>query len=223
MSYKITCYCTDETIQKISVYDPATGTTTSGTYGGALGENGEFCVPGLNSGGPVGITATPAPECAFYRWVYRIGDTDTVLKYSYEPTFTHTGSEDLFIRAEGVQNDTDDPMSRSVSLFSATSRPADFTWYNSKTEGGKYNLTAYEWNTLTARINAFREYRGYSDYNFKTATEGGEFTAGMYNSARIAIQGLGNGAGSYIPTVSSGQEISAYMLNIVVSELNVIQ
>jgi len=41
----------------------------------------------------------------------------------------------------------------------------------------------------------------------------------MYRQARTAIQAI-DGYGTYIPYVYSGDEITAYMMNILVSELN---
>ena len=104
----------------------------------------------------------------------------------------------------------------------APSRPDDFAWTNSKVKGGAFNLTASEWNSFTSRINDFRAYKKLSSYSFDTAHKGNEFTAKMYNQARLAIQGI-SGYGTYIPTVSSGYEVSADALNILVSELNAIR
>lgn len=99
-------------------------------------------------------------------------------------------------------------------------KPSTFSWTNAKTKGKPFNLTAVEWNNFTLRINEMREYLGLSDYSFTKAVKGNVFTAGMYNEARKAIQGMGDDVGSYIPTVSSGQTITAYMMNQIVAELN---
>ena len=101
----------------------------------------------------------------------------------------------------------------------AAVRPSNFSWTYTKTSGGAFNLTATEWNNFTARVNAFRKYKGLSNYSFTYAYKGDDFTAAMYNQARIAIQGV-SGYGTYIPTVTKGQIITAYMLNVLVSELN---
>lgn len=98
-------------------------------------------------------------------------------------------------------------------------RPSDFSWTYAKTSGGNFNLTAAEWNAFTSRINKFREYCDLSTYGFTTATKGNNFTAAMYRQARTAIQAI-DGYGTYIPYVYSGDEITAYMMNILVSELN---
>lgn len=100
-------------------------------------------------------------------------------------------------------------------------RPSNFSWTYAKNSGGNFNLTASEWNSFTSRINEFRDYYDLSSYSFTTAYSGNSFTAAMYRQARTAIQAI-DGYGTYIPYVYSGDEITAYMMNILVSELNAI-
>lgn len=100
-------------------------------------------------------------------------------------------------------------------------RPSNFSWTYTKTQGGSFNLTAAEWNSLTARINAFREYKGLSGYSFTYAYKGNDFTAVMYNQAVNAIKGI-SGYGSYLSTVSSGDTVTAAGLNLLRDELNAI-
>ncbi|MDO4562217.1 MAG: hypothetical protein Q4C12_00125 [Clostridia bacterium] len=100
-------------------------------------------------------------------------------------------------------------------------RPSDFYWTYSKISGNSFNLTASEWNSFTSRINEFREYCGLSAYSFTTAYTGNDFTASIYRQARTAIQAI-DGYGTYIPYVSSGDDITADMMNVLVSELNAI-
>lgn len=109
-----------------------------------------------------------------------------------------------------------------ISVPEAAVRPENFAWTYDKVQGGEFNLTAAEWNGLADKINEFRQYRGLSAYSFSTAYSGSSFMAYMYNQARLAIQEI-PGCGGYIPSVSSGGEITAYMMNILVSELNVIE
>lgn len=99
-------------------------------------------------------------------------------------------------------------------------RPTLFEWTYGKNKDGNFNLTASEWNRLTEKINEMREFLGISNYSFTKAVKGESFTATMYNEARKAIQGMGYDAGYYIPTVSKGDTITAYTMNILVSELN---
>lgn len=99
------------------------------------------------------------------------------------------------------------------------SRPSNFSWTYAKTQGQAFNLTATEWNSFTSKINEFRRYKGLSNYSFTYAYKGDTFTAAMYNQARKAIQAV-DGYGTYIPTVSAGDNITAYAMNVLVSELN---
>ena len=107
----------------------------------------------------------------------------------------------------------------SITAPEEVTRPNDFSWTYSKVQGGTFNLTATEWNALATRINEFRAYKGLSNYSFNTAYSGNNYMAYMYNQARLAIQGI-SGYGTYIPTVSSGDTVTAYAMNILVSELN---
>lgn len=98
-------------------------------------------------------------------------------------------------------------------------RPNNFFWTYTKKANGNFNLTATEWNSFTSRINEFRDYYGLSAYSFTKAYKNNTFTAAMYNQARTAIRAI-DGYGTYIPYVYKGDEITAYMMNILVSELN---
>jgi len=100
-------------------------------------------------------------------------------------------------------------------------RPALFYWTYTKTSRGTFNLKAFEWNNLTANINAIRSYKGYSAYNFTTAYQNNTFYYYMFNEAVYVIQGI-PGYGSYLTTVSHDGIVYAAALNSIVSELNAI-
>ncbi len=100
-------------------------------------------------------------------------------------------------------------------------RPDKFQWTYPKVQGGDFHLTAAEWNAFTANINAMRDYYSLSPYSFSTAQAGNDFTAGHYNQARQAIQDI-DGYGTYIPTVRTGDAVTADVMNTIVSELNAI-
>lgn len=121
-----------------------------------------------------------------------------------------------------VVNSYDDfsyPASITISVPSKT-RPSNFSWIYPKTKGGSFNLTAAEWNDLTSRINAFRDYQFLTEYSFSTAYKDDPFTAAMYRQARTAIRALDGRESDDIPYVYSGDTITADMMNILVSELN---
>ena len=107
------------------------------------------------------------------------------------------------------------------SATTLQSRPNYYYWTYTKISGYAFNLTAAEWNGLTANINAVRNYKGYSSYSFTYAYTGNSFYAYMYNQAVIAIQGI-SGYGIYLNTVSSGNTVYASQLNALISELNAI-
>lgn len=96
-------------------------------------------------------------------------------------------------------------------------RPDDFSWTYVKRSGGAFNLTAREWNRFTARINDFRAYCEYSDYDFSVAYSGDPFTATMFNEARSAIKSM---VSVSVSEVYKGDIITADMLNDLVDDLN---
>ena len=109
----------------------------------------------------------------------------------------------------------------SYKKITTPSRPEYFSWDTQKTKGASFKLTASEWNLFTQNINAVRVYKGYSAYSFTAVSTGDTVTAAIYNEARKAIQGVSR-YGTYIPTVAKKDEITAYCLNQIVSELNAI-
>lgn len=109
----------------------------------------------------------------------------------------------------------------SYKSITTPSRPDYFSWDTQKVQGQSFKLTAAEWNSLTRNINMIRTYKNYDTYSFTTVYAGDTVTAAIYNEARKAIQGI-SGYGSYIPTVYSLDNITAYALNTLVSELNAI-
>lgn len=114
-----------------------------------------------------------------------------------------------------------------ITLSVDSTRPKYFYWTYAKNSGGTFNLTAIEWNTLTANINQVRVYKGLTEYKgatnlgFTMAFKGNSFTAAMYNQAVEAIQEI-SGYGAFLSYVSPGDTIYASHLNNLVSELNAI-
>lgn len=86
---------------------------------------------------------------------------------------------------------------------------------------GIHPVTYLEWNNFTTRINEFRNYAGYSDYNFTTVTRYQDFTPAIYNEAVKAIKGV-PGYGSYVYEISNVTELSAALFNSLASEANAI-
>jgi len=82
-----------------------------------------------------------------------------------------------------------------------TSRPSNWEWTTSIVQGGNiyqtdlsnrifYIITASEWNNFTSKINAFRIYKGLSNYNFTTVVSGTTMTKEIINEAITAITAI---------------------------------
>lgn len=99
-------------------------------------------------------------------------------------------------------------------------RPSNFYWSSTVASGYPFRITAYEWNSLTSRINSFRAYKGLSSYSFTTAPYGdGRFYAFMYNQAVTAISHMNPPI--WPPSSrNSGDLVYARDLNDLVSSLN---
>lgn len=98
-------------------------------------------------------------------------------------------------------------------------RPSYFSWDTAKTSGGKFNLTASEWNSLMGNINDVRTWLGQSQYGYTSASSGATFTASMYNQAVNAINGISKYSGS-LSRVSSGDKVYASQLNALRDAIN---
>lgn len=155
-------------------------------------------------------------------WYDTIGES--VTEYSFDVTDVISKSRDVSFELIYTYLPTGQQWSRIIDTYlwaPEFERPEDFEWTYEKVSGGSFNLTADEWNALTARINEFRLYKKLPEYEFSVAEKNKPFTAQMYNQVREAIQEI-SGYGTLIPEVEQKQEITAYMLNVVVSELNAI-
>lgn len=98
-------------------------------------------------------------------------------------------------------------------------RPADWSWYTSKTSGTAFNCTATEWNDFCSRINEFRIYKGLSSYSFTSAEKGKTAYHSQVNQAITAITDM-NPPTSVPSSVSSGGDCLAYTLNRLRDSLN---
>lgn len=127
----------------------------------------------------------------------------------------------------------DAPYSLHTGIEIVTShRPDLFSWDTPKTKGGDYNVTASEWNRFQQYIKVMAQYKEINlTTSFEDVSPGQTFTAELYNNARTAIQEFPDGAGSYIPQVSSKTQITADTsstnpannnINKIVDEINVV-
>ncbi|WP_127580797.1 fibronectin type III domain-containing protein [Paenibacillus koleovorans] len=107
----------------------------------------------------------------------------------------------------------------SGSFTAVPARPSNFSWTFSKTPGGDFNLSDDEWNAFTAKIDAFRTYKGLGAFGFTTVNTGNYFTATIFNEAVNSINPM---SPPTLPpsTKSPNQDIYASYLNDLVSSLN---
>ncbi len=71
----------------------------------------------------------------------------------------------------------------------APTRPDDWVWTQVGV-GKNLSFPASEWNSFTARINAFRDYKDKSSYPFTTARAGMDINSSIVNEAVAAINDM---------------------------------
>ena len=115
------------------------------------------------------------------------------------------------IQVRGVSGSNTGLYSETFTVRTQNEKPSGLLW-RVRVSGGEFNLTAKEWNDMTSKINAWRNYRDLSVTTFTTAITGRILTAAMYNQARNAIAALSPPI-SAPPSVSAGDEVTAYRIN----------
>lgn len=96
-------------------------------------------------------------------------------------------------------------------------RPSTFAWTHTPSYLNPVALTAVEWNAFLANINLVRVYKGLSEVTFTQAYKGMVFSASIFNQARTAISDM---QAMSMSQVSSGTQVYASFLNLLVSDLN---
>lgn len=96
-------------------------------------------------------------------------------------------------------------------------RPSTFAWTHTPSYLNPVALTAVEWNAFLANINLVRVYKGLSEVTFTQAYKGTVFSASIFNQARTAISDM---QAMSMSQVSSGTQVYASFLNLLVSDLN---
>jgi hypothetical protein len=113
--------------------------------------------------------------------------------------------------------------STSSPIYATTNaaRPTNFTWTYPKLSGVTFNLTAGEWNALTAKINEFRViYKGMSSYGFAPAYSSNAFEAYYYQQAVNAINEISGRSIDTPPLRYKGDVIKAADLNQLLDSLH---
>ena len=106
-----------------------------------------------------------------------------------------------------------------TTLPEPITRPNNWSWFTTKTQGSDFKLTASEWNSFTTRINDFRNYKNQGAYSFTNAITGNKFLASIFNEARSAINAM-NPPTSVPSSVSAGDDVTAFGLNRLRDSLN---
>lgn len=119
----------------------------------------------------------------------------------------------------------DDYKSSSASFSVKTgskTKPSLFSWTYAKESGGYFNLTREEWNSFMSTVEAEIAYVGHEPWGWTKASDSNpNFTDGMCNEAyNLLHEQLYMGGYGTLYTVTSGQQIEAYLLNQFVKELN---
>lgn len=152
------------------------------------------------------------------------GTTGGTLHYSAAPNTYYS----IEVYSRDNAGNTGGPATASLTT-PAPPRPSNFSWTYPKNQNGYFNLTASEWTNLQNKCNDFRQYKGislfsfYSYYNglgsFTSANSGQTFYYYHFNQVRNAIDGCAPPVA--VPSsVSSGQRITAKMLNDLRDSLN---
>lgn len=147
-------------------------------------------------------------------------NVDAYKGYSPSVTFTNLSAGTTYtIKAVAYYNygTQNKPLTHSETTLSSP-RPSNFSWSKPKVSGQPFNLTAKEWNDLTANINQVRAYKNYSQISFTNAVPGNPLTYSMYNQVVDAIKGMKSSAAIY--KVEKGWIVYDWRLNDLVDELN---
>lgn len=171
---------------------------------------GEKSNPGnVGTSKPINTTLNNGGTSEFQYWDGGWDDSPYSLKNSIE--FTHTTIEKPE-RWEWSERYTD-INGNTVRITSNAYIPMDAE--------GFHPVTYLEWNNFTMRINEFRNYVGYPNYNFTTVTRYQAFTPTIYNQAVKAIKGV-SGYGNYISEISNDTKLTAALFTSLASEANAI-
>ena len=112
-----------------------------------------------------------------------------------------------------------------ITIKNEAARPDNWKWTSGqnsnghKISGGRFSLLATEWNQFTARINAFREYKGMTQKSFTTAIRGNPVYFYMFNEAKAAIDEMRN---TGLSNVTSRSPVYAAHLNTLMNTLNAV-
>ena len=140
----------------------------------------------------------------------QVSETDICSFYGLTPGTEYQIYAIIFYTNNGVINSK--KLDTVIVSTLSSNRPGRFEWDAPKVSGGRFNLTATEWNALQQNINDVRSYKGYSEYSFTTAYKGNPVTAVMYNQCINAINTI-HSSSLTVYQVSKGDTITAVAIN----------
>jgi len=115
---------------------------------------------------------------------------------NYFRSFTTDASGNEFVHNSNyymrvsAYDEAENSSTKDVQVTYKVARPNDWRWHTDKTAGQPISLTALEWNSFCLRINQFRQYKNYQNYNFTTVYSGSIITAAIINEARHALSAM---------------------------------
>jgi len=113
--------------------------------------------------------------------------------------------------------------SNSASFTTLPPPVLPWEWYNPKSSGGNFNLTAGEWLAFCERINQMRVARGLPTHSFATTSnwigKDKPFYAWIFKQAVSALDGF-QGLADELKNLQSGDQVYAWYFNNLRTTLN---
>ena len=205
MSYNITCYSNDSNISSTTISVSSLGYSHTCHYG-----DSEFKVTGFPDGNSARFTASPASNCSFTRWVYRLGSTTGTVHYDYNNPFTYSGSQDIFIRAEGSSSGggggDDEPswtrFTRSVGTITSN--------YQRNIDLDEYELYRFSVSFSNSGTATFYTTGSVDTYGYLSTTSGWDSDSGT-PSSYIARNDDGGSGSNFSISYNVTAEITYYV------------
>ncbi|PLR72331.1 hypothetical protein [Bacillus sp. UMB0728] len=125
-------------------------------------------------------------------------------------------------RSDGTYTSTS-PYGGWLTIKNEAARPENWKWTTAansnghKISGVQFSMLASEWNAFANRINAFRSFKGLSNYNFTSAIRGSDFYFYIFNEANTAIGAMRS---TGISNVTRGSQVYASYFNALMNALN---
>lgn len=194
---KVTVYFNDAAIISTRIWNNSGIVNTTKYFGSSA-----YTVQG--DLGTIHFEATPDDGYVFDRWYYRIGDEiydeDFIARESTANPFTYSGTEDIVIRAAGIESGWEEPDEPSINIakwdwYSSNGSTSALLTFSTYSFLGKGNSTEFfvhtVWNDMVDKVYDLLEVTtnwwipDYTSYNgAKIVSSPYELTADKFNSLR---------------------------------------